>query len=124
MTDQSVRFELTMPAAMRASLESAATADGNRSAARLARTLIQRGLEPLNGAERATYGHDAVRSQVTGIPYEVGSGAHPPEVQDRLALAEVKVGRRLTEGEAQILLRSDPVEAALNQARANLEEIK
>jgi hypothetical protein len=65
--NEPVRFEMRLPPALRAELTRAAAVE-NRTAANMARHLIARGLEPLNGAEKATFGHDAQRSPVTDRP--------------------------------------------------------
>jgi hypothetical protein len=90
----------------------------------MARVLIERGLEPITPHEHQIHGADATRSAVTGRIYEDGSGALPRDVQDRLAVAEQKLGRRLTELEANLLIHSDPVDSAVDAAVRSIEEIK
>jgi hypothetical protein len=115
------RFTMVMPKPLRDELERAAAAV-DRPAGYLARQLIAKGLnDPLNGAEKATFGSDATRSAVTGIPYETGSGAHPPEVQDRLAMAAA--GGRLSEMEAQRIVRGDSLENSVADAAASIEDL-
>jgi hypothetical protein len=121
--NEPVRFEMRLPPALRAELTRAAAVE-NRSVANMARHLIARGLEPLNGAEKATFGHDAQRSPVTGRPYESGSGALPRELQDKLVAAEAAAGRRLSEPEAQLLLHGDPVETAVAAAVKSIEDLE
>jgi hypothetical protein len=121
MADEDItpRFSMLMPQPLRERLDAAAAAD-RRSAGSMARVLLEKALgEPLNGAEKATFGHDATRSPVTGIPYETGSGAHPPEVQDRLAMAAA--GGRLSEMEAQRIVRGTTLEDAAQAAIEDLE---
>ena len=117
-------FRLRLPQQLKDRLQEAAAADG-RSAGSMARRLLARALdEPLNGAERATFGHDAVRSPVTGIPYEQGVGAHSPELQDRIAEAELKAGRPLAGHEVARILHGDGLDNAAADAAASLEELK
>jgi hypothetical protein len=67
MSDDTARLEVLVPQQLKDRLTADAAA-ADRSVSAQARVLLSKALdEPLNGAERATYGHDAVRSQVTGI---------------------------------------------------------
>ena len=124
MTDP-VRFEMRMPQQLRDELERTAAASGGRSVGSLARELIAKGLnDPLNGAERATFGHDAVRSPISGVPYEQGVGAHSPELQDRIAEAELKAGRKLQGWEVARLIRGVTIEDEATDALRGIEELK
>jgi hypothetical protein len=117
--DNDTRLHLRMPAELRSALDAAAAADG-RSPGLMARRLLEKALvEPVSVVEKAVYGHDAQRSPVTGKIYEQGSGAHPPEVQDRLAMAAA--GGRLTEAQAQRIVRGTTLEDEAAAAAASLE---
>jgi hypothetical protein len=118
-----VRFEMRLPRPLRDKLERAAAA-GDRSIGSMARQLIAKGLnDPLDGAEAATYGNDAVRSPITGVPYQSGSGALSREAQDKLVAAEQVAGRRLSEFEAQRLLNRDNLQAAVEDAVGSIDEV-
>jgi hypothetical protein len=120
--DASFRFRL--PRQQLEQLAEAAAAEGHRSMSSKVRQLVSKGLEPPGVVERHVYGVDCERSAVSGKIYEMGSGSLPREQQDRLALAEQAAGRRLTQGEAQRLLRGDSLENSVADAAASIEDLK
>jgi hypothetical protein len=124
MSDADAKIELRLPAGMKDLLAKAAKAH-DRPVASMARQLISRGLmglmEPLTPAEASTFGAAAVRSPVTGLPYQDGPGSVSHETQDRVALAAAAAGGRLSEAEAQRIVRGTTLEDEAAAAAASLE---
>jgi hypothetical protein len=93
MNDEPVRFELRLPSTLREKLAAAAAADGGRSVASKARSLIEHGLDPaapLSNADRATFGHNAKRHPVLGFLIEDGVGSLPVEQQAAAFVMDVE----------------------------------
>jgi hypothetical protein len=126
MSDADAKIELRLPAGMKDLLAKAAKAH-DRPVASMARQLISRGLmalmEPLSVTDRLIHGVDCERSPITGKIYEQGSGALPREAQDKIALAEAKAGRKLSELEARLLIQGDPLTSAVDAAARSIDEV-
>lgn len=101
------QVSVVLPRGLRSELERVAAAE-HRTVSGQVRHIVAAALEPPGVVERAVYGADAVRSPVTGQMYEQGSGAHPPEVQDRLVRATEAAGvSRLGEAEARVIIEKE-----------------
>jgi hypothetical protein len=126
MHSDDVKLEFRIPVGIKALLAKTAAAK-DRSMESMARQLISRGLmglmEPLTPAEASTFGAAAVRSPVTGLPYQDGPGSVSHEAQDRVALAAAAAGRPLSHFEASRIVNADPVDNAAAAATASIEDL-
>jgi hypothetical protein len=117
------RLELLVPRGLKDRLQSHAAAE-DRSVSSAARQLLSKALEPLNGAELATFGHDAERDPATGRCFEQGSGSYPRPIQSKIFAEEARRGRPLTGWEVAAIVRGNTLEDAATDAAKSIEDLK